>query len=206
MTQEQWIEQADREAAAQVVHDSMIGGLNWMHAKSSRDTILAGKWDHHPTVQAFARHRQQAVAAEIGEPLTTASSLNTIANIIQGWLDWDENYRRQEGLNTEDGTHIMVLPVPVWPTHGALQNWVKALRSHSLTEAQIRAAERERIVGLLRAKSERLDATATDLRDQGLMLEWAGTASCAVTTRMNADDIADAAIRQMKDTNDVHNL
>ena len=51
----------DRRAAAEVVYDDMKGGMTWFHAKDQRDRIIAGKWDHHPTVQAFTAHR---IAAE----------------------------------------------------------------------------------------------------------------------------------------------
>ena len=50
----------DRRAAAEVVYDDMKGGMTWFHAKDQRDRIIAGKWDHHPTVQAFTAHRLAA--------------------------------------------------------------------------------------------------------------------------------------------------
>ena len=52
------VEQADRDAAADVVYSQMRGGMSWMHAKSYRAQIQDGRMDSHPTVQAFARHRQ----------------------------------------------------------------------------------------------------------------------------------------------------
>lgn len=55
--------------------------------------------------------------------------LDVIARSIEGWLEWHSDGRASEGLTTEDGTHIMALPVPVWPSHGMFRNWIEVLRS-----------------------------------------------------------------------------
>ena len=57
MTKSQWIEQADREAAA--AYMKRIRDPRW-----SVEGILNGGCDNTSVVIAFARHRQQAVAAE----------------------------------------------------------------------------------------------------------------------------------------------
>ena len=57
MTKSQWIEQADREAAA--AYMKRIRDTRW-----SVEGILNGGCDNTSVVIAFARHRQQAVAAE----------------------------------------------------------------------------------------------------------------------------------------------
>lgn len=57
--------------------------------------------------------------------------LDVIARSIEHWLEWDSGRRASEGLTTEDGTHIMSLPVPVWPSHGMFRNWIAVLRQAS---------------------------------------------------------------------------
>ncbi len=56
------------------------------------------------------------------------SQLEFIARTIKGWLEWDKGERSKENITTEEGTHIMALPVPFWPTHGMLENWIAVLR------------------------------------------------------------------------------
>ena len=58
------ITQADRDAAAAVVYEENKGGLNWASAKGMSDHVAEGKWDWHPVVKAFARHREAAAAEE----------------------------------------------------------------------------------------------------------------------------------------------
>jgi hypothetical protein len=54
------------------------------------------------------------------------SGLTVVAAQIRAWLDWDKRQRDKEPhLTTDDGTSIMALPVPFWPTHGAFENWIK---------------------------------------------------------------------------------
>lgn len=72
------------------------------------------------------------------ETKTEGDDLETIALIVQSWIDFSKSERDAEGLEATDDTHIM--RVPWWPTHGALTNWVKTLRQHSAALAQ----ERER--------------------------------------------------------------
>jgi hypothetical protein len=55
--------------------------------------------------------------------------LEVIARSIEHWLEWDNGQRTSEGLTTEDGTHIMSLPVPVWPSHGMFRNWIAVLKA-----------------------------------------------------------------------------
>lgn len=59
----------------------------------------------------------------------TVIRLQTIAAIVQSWIDWSKEGRTIEGLTTEDGTAIMSLPVPIWPTHGSLAVWVETLNN-----------------------------------------------------------------------------
>lgn len=59
-----------------------------------------------------------------------------IADQLQNWLDWDKDQRKREYLTTDDGTHIMSLPVPYWPTHGALKAWIEIIRQHQSATLQ----------------------------------------------------------------------
>lgn len=61
-----------------------------------------------------------------------AMRLNFIADQVQSWLDWSHESRSKEHLTTDGDTAIMALPVPIWPKHGSLQNWVKALREGAM--------------------------------------------------------------------------
>lgn len=63
------IEQIDRDAAAEEVYEREKGNLAWPYARSTCDRILSGDWDHHPTVQRYARHRLAALSARpaVGE-------------------------------------------------------------------------------------------------------------------------------------------
>lgn len=53
------VTQADRDAAAAIVYMENKSGLNWASAEGMRDHVAEGKWDWHPVVQAFARHRME---------------------------------------------------------------------------------------------------------------------------------------------------
>lgn len=55
--------------------------------------------------------------------------LGFMAAQIRSWLEWDKKSRDKERLVTDDGTHIMALPVPFWPTHGAFESWIKTLEA-----------------------------------------------------------------------------
>lgn len=61
---------------------------------------------------------------------TTYTKLNVIQREVQSWIDWDKRQRDSEGLETTPDTHIM--NPPKWPSHGQLQEWVKALNSAQL--------------------------------------------------------------------------
>lgn len=54
------------------------------------------------------------------------SKLDVIARQLQSWLDWQEQERAREGIETTDDTHIM--RPPVWPTRGTIKAWIKALQ------------------------------------------------------------------------------
>ena len=54
------VTQEDRDAAAAVFYAHQRGSLSWMYAFSGQDRIIAGKWDEHSTVQAFATHARAA--------------------------------------------------------------------------------------------------------------------------------------------------
>lgn len=53
--------------------------------------------------------------------------LDAVASQIRSWLDWNRKHREDNDppLKTDDGTSIMCLPVPYWPSHGAFENWIK---------------------------------------------------------------------------------
>jgi hypothetical protein len=72
------------------------------------------------------------------------SGLTVVAAQIRAWLDWDKRQRDKEPhLTTDDGTSIMALPVPFWPTHGAFENWIKLFQQchDALDVAQAPAAD-----------------------------------------------------------------
>lgn len=51
-----------------------------------------------------------------------------MADQVRSWLEWNKKQRDAEPhLTTDDGTHIMCLPVPYWPSRGAFETWVKTL-------------------------------------------------------------------------------
>lgn len=56
--------------------------------------------------------------------------LETIADVVQSWIDWDKKRRDEEGIQTTPETHIM--NPPYWPTHGTLTNWVQVLRGEPI--------------------------------------------------------------------------
>lgn len=62
-----------------------------------------------------------------GENETRRIQLDTMARVIQSWIDWDVKARAEGNLTTDDATHIMSLPVPVWPNHGQMKAWVATL-------------------------------------------------------------------------------
>ena len=71
------ITQADRDAAAVIVYMENKGGLNWASAEGMRDQVAEGRWDWHPAVQAFARHREQAAAEECAKIVAYLRSKDT---------------------------------------------------------------------------------------------------------------------------------
>lgn len=56
-----------------------------------------------------------------------AAALMTIRWILGRWIEWSTENRAKENLRTDADTHIMSLPVPFWPSHGQMQNWIEAL-------------------------------------------------------------------------------
>ncbi len=99
-------------AAAQVVE-------NWM--QDARPIARAA-------LTAAAQVRERAPKIESGAALR----LGFIADQVQSWLDWSRDNRAKENLTTDGDTAIMALPVPMWPRHVSLQNWVKALREGAM--------------------------------------------------------------------------
>lgn len=89
------IEQIDRDAAAEEVYEREKGNLAWPYARSTCDRILSGDWDHHPTVQRYARHRLAALSArpavgeDVVERVARAISDYTFAT-IHGSTDCNE--------------------------------------------------------------------------------------------------------------------
>ena len=53
--------------------------------------------------------------------------LREIARQVTSWTEWASKRRDEEGISTEPDTAIMSLPVPMWPTHGQFDNWIRAL-------------------------------------------------------------------------------
>jgi hypothetical protein len=50
--------------------------------------------------------------------------LNTIADVLQGWLDY--NKEGFKGISFDDNSHVIP---PFWPSRGKLKNWIKVLRN-----------------------------------------------------------------------------
>lgn len=65
--------------------------------------------------------------------MTNRVAFEAMADTIQSWIDWNAKDRANEHLTTEDGTSIMAIPVPYWPTHGQMADWIKALRKAAET-------------------------------------------------------------------------
>jgi hypothetical protein len=57
----------------------------------------------------------------------TVTQLDVISKVIRSWLDWDAKHRETQHLTTDDGTSIMSLPVPYWPSHGMFEKWIETL-------------------------------------------------------------------------------
>jgi hypothetical protein len=79
------------------------------------------------------RARQAAPAQGAPDIDRMKIGLDAVARQIQSWLDWHKKHREDNDppLVTDDGTHIMCLPVPYWPNHGAFQNWISLFRECS---------------------------------------------------------------------------
>jgi hypothetical protein len=101
-------------------------------------TIRAYESDHFVTRHGYGQRTPMPdplgrVQLTSSEPsgLPPSFALRTIADQIQRWLDWSRKEREQNDppltTETEDGTAIMCLPVPSWPTHGQMKNWIAAL-------------------------------------------------------------------------------
>lgn len=61
---------------------------------------------------------------------------DTIARVVQSWLDWQKQSRKEEGLQIDDETHFICND---WPTHmsrGAFKEWVKVLSNDSMVGAE----------------------------------------------------------------------
>lgn len=89
------VQQCDREAAAVLVYENTRGNLNWMYAKRNRDLILAGEWDNHHAVQAFARHRSTAAAAERARIVAAVErelAMTAMANAEEASTDWIDGF------------------------------------------------------------------------------------------------------------------
>ena len=56
-----------------------------------------------------------------------AFAIREIAATVQRWIDWNGTDRARKGLTTDEGTAIMAVPVPSWPTHGQMHAWIEAL-------------------------------------------------------------------------------
>lgn len=60
----------------------------------------------------------------------TLIGLDAIAAQIKSWLEWNKAERdREPHLTTDDGTSIMALPVPYWPSRGQFRVWIEAIES-----------------------------------------------------------------------------
>jgi hypothetical protein len=91
----------------------------------------------HPDSQELIQLLAEAnagIAAEVAKPdlrsknrLVLGSGLREIALQVQGWLDWNRKDRTKHDLVTDGNTQIMALPVPSWPTHWQLKNWIEEL-------------------------------------------------------------------------------
>lgn len=68
------------------------------------------------------------------------TQLVTIAQIVQSWLDWQENNRIAVGMTSHPHTALMALPVPLWPDRAQLQAWIDALNAAKARIAELESA------------------------------------------------------------------
>jgi hypothetical protein len=103
----------------------------------------------HPDSQELIQLLAEAnagIAAEMAKPdpgSKNGSGLREIALQVQDWLDWHRKDRAEHGLTTDDGTQVMALPVPSWPVHWQLENWVEELNlaADALDGGELAASE-----------------------------------------------------------------
>ena len=118
----------DRQCAAEIVYDNMSGGLRWMHAKSTRDRILAGEWDHHPVVERVARHR--LATRQSAEPVMRLADVKAIgASALQSACETDP-------ADPEHPDTICITTADFEVTvRCALENWIESRSAQSLPAA-----------------------------------------------------------------------
>lgn len=73
-------------------------------------------------------------------PAEIRDHLDLLRAMFQHWADWNRDRRAEEGLATEDNTHVYVAP-PHWPTHAALKAWAATMTEAADALAPL-AAER----------------------------------------------------------------
>lgn len=62
---------------------------------------------------------------DIEQQITDYRGFDHIRSTLQGWIDFDLKVRKDEGLETDDNTHIC--GPTFWPTHGILTNWIQRM-------------------------------------------------------------------------------
>lgn len=58
---------------------------------------------------------------------TLAAQLDAMAWQVRRWLEWHREHREKENLVTGGDTSIMGLPVPMWPSRGQFEVWIKTM-------------------------------------------------------------------------------
>ncbi len=67
----------------------------------------------------------------------TVIMLQGIKEEVQRWMDFDQEIRSKEGIETTVSTRIM--GPPEWPTHGMLIHWVRALEEAAAELSELKA-------------------------------------------------------------------
>ena len=52
--------------------------------------------------------------------------LQPLRDLFQYWLDWNQEQREREGLESNDDCNVIQVP-PHWPTRGSIRAWIRTL-------------------------------------------------------------------------------
>ena len=83
----------------------------------------------HPSVVVMARRMTNAMRAalEAAERVRRPhAGIETMARILEAWLENTRNERAKDGLGVSADTRLM--DPDFWPAYGQVQNWIRMLR------------------------------------------------------------------------------